>query len=323
MKQQISLILLMVLLFSFSSFITVCADEFASSDVQAFEYYVVSNSVYDMFLQNIDDIEYLKNNSKFAAVTDFSTYITYGQDVSKTLNGDVAEYLSDRLNFCETMYLLGLNVELHDYVIFTTPNIGNEANMPISVWLKTSDGVKFATLKRVGDNNPNFFKLFRIDIYEPDEYVRKFSERPGKLFIFNTEKNFSYIEVRNEGANFGLRELMEDLGISVIWNEEDTSITLMSPAEVNSNWGLKLQLGDYSTEDEAYNVTQTIIRPGTERDGEQTTYFVKMIDDKTIVSNRVASYQLNWLLRKDYDDVLYEMNIDNDKGIVNLYTLED
>ncbi len=290
--------------------------------VHTFAYYKTPNAVYDAFLQNITDIEYLKTNSEYCEITEFNrVFVSYGQYPHTTLNGDAAEYLSVRENFFDTMRSVGLTGEIYDYTIFTTPYIDFAANMPMSVWMNTSEGIKFAAIIRTGDDNPNFFDLFRIEIYTPDEYVKKFGKRSGKAVILGEEKNLSYVKIRNEGAEIGLRELMEDSGISVEWNDDDDSITLMCPEDINPNWGIKMQIGEYSEQDGAFHASETLIRPGTDRDGEQSEFLVKMIDDRTIVNNRTACYLLDWLLRQNYEDPIHESSVDNEKSVVEIYSL--
>ncbi len=304
------------------SFAAAETSEQSFGSVHTFAYYKTPNAVYDAFLQNITDIEYLKTNSEYCEITEFNrVFVSYGQYPHTTLNGDAAEYLSVRENFFDTMRSVGLTGEIYDYTIFTTPYIDFAANMPMSVWMNTSEGVKFATIIRTGDDNPNFFDLFRINIYTPDEYVKKFGEHSGKAVILGEEKNFSYVKIRNEGAEIGLRELMEDLGISIEWNEDDESITLMCPEDINPNWGINLQIGEYSEQDGAFHASETLIRPGTDRDGEQSEFLVKMIDDRTVINNRTACYLLDWLLRQNYEDPIHESSVDNEKSVVEIYSL--
>ena len=299
-----------------------------------FAYYSVPNKVFDEFLNDVNNIEYLKEFSDCITVKKGDGFF-YGKfNSGALLNMGIPDYLSEPQNLYNTLYKLGLKSLIHNYVFFTTPNLGDEFLMPVSIWLNTDDGVKFATIRRVRGNESNFFGAFRVEVLEANKYIEEFSLKPAKMFIYGEEKNFSYTKVRNNGANLGLRELMESVGVRVVWDENDNSVSLFCPENINPGYGINLRFEEYLADDELYLVKAKMITPESKSyDNDLTDYIamysfrgkcvLKMIDDRTIVDNLIAQKLINMLLATSDDlesnDNFYSLVVYPNENSVMLY----
>lgn len=307
-----------------------CNAEGLNIEEHTFKYYSVPNQVFDTFIENVGNIEFLKENSEYVSVESSMPFCYSTFNSSAILNMGVPDYLANSQNVYETLYSSGIKSEIYDYIFFATPYLGDEFFMPMSVWLNTASGIKFATIERGGEGS-NFFNVFKLEILEPYEYINRFSLKRANTTILGVAKTFDYSVIRNKGANIGLRELMETLGINVIWNELDNSISLMCPENVNPQNGINLKFDMYLPKNELYTVTATLIKPGSSRNGKDLTSDIawhsmygacvlRMKDDRTIVDNFIAEELINMLLlTTDSGNNFYSLIVDTSDNTIKLY----
>lgn len=291
---------------------------------QSFAYYVVPNRIYDEFLSNVIDIEFLSENS-ILEFPEKGGFIRY--DLSNDgsyVNPDIISYLSDYKNVCGIMKDAGLQSEIHDYA-FISPKYIGLYYMPLSLWLNTQDGLKFAIIFRTGimsGTEPNLFGLFKVEILEPNEYVKRCSLRNAKVFLNGNEKSFSYAKIRYEGMEIGVRELMESIGVKVKWIENNNSLILTLDNSDNDkiiDGGLYIEFSNYDPNFDAYYMDIKDISTGNDiTDNLLSKQYVlrcKFIDGKMVVNDDIANFLLHNFLYTNDNKMI---DIDSNNNIISI-----
>lgn len=300
---QISIILLMC------SCVGYC-ENLSDEKSTMFSCYDVSTEVFDEFLEDLNNINIIHNNSELAYPNEYG-YLSVSGLFS--LKKEEWRYLSDYYNVCQMLYDAGLESEVISYAFIRTWKMHPAFSMPLTVWINTVDGVVLAEIYKSNRLREKNIEGLDVTIIDKEKYIDKYRYKPAKFLINEEDLPMSYAYIRNNGALFSLRDLMEGVGVEVIWNDEDGSVFLRSDNNEYTRQGLKIII-DYEK-----NNSMTVIRLWDNYEIDwlmfNAQYFAcQFIENKMIIDNNQAFFFLRFF--SENDNIPY-ITINNENSVVN------
>ncbi len=219
--------------------------------------------------------------------------------------------LSDFDSMCAYLNSVGVEGEIYEYILFYAGGFEAWAQMPLFIWIRTSEGIMFATIRNVGYlRDVNFFESLKLSIMSAPEYISTYSEKDAAANILGVEKSIYGLKIRNTGALFGLRDVFENLGVTVEWDEENNSVIL-----TNETKGVAaiLKIGEYIWKSDAYKLDTYYKGVDKDEFEDYGSSMIRMYDDRTIIDSNLLWIMFGWMLEKNYS---YSIEVDNQSSIV-------
>ena len=310
MKKIVLLIILSTIL-SFSFLKGYCNEENEYNN--EFTCYVVEEQIFDSFLNDINNIDIIKDGYfkclEFDKKGEYMFFYPNNHfDKSKV------EYLSQPENIYKMAFDMGVEAKIIDYE-FINVKLDSCFGMPLTIWLNTLEGVKFITIQMTPDGKEsNLFDNYHMELFEPDEYIYKYSLKPAIVYVNGEKIDMPYTMIRNRGAKFCLRELMEASGFKVIWNEENEKqyglSIYIADKEINETNGIKMYI---NKSDNIITDIRTLYD-----DESMPTLLLKYENECVYVNEKIVINSWQAAVLYNLYDSMRATDIDYKTGIINI-----
>lgn len=294
-----------------------------ASNEKTIEIYNVNNKCFDNLINGeIDTIKFFdtQNKIEYSVIDGNDEYaiksvIEQGKKTEKTvkyglynrigkvpINRELIEFVSGQ-GIKGLLSENGINGTLDKTLIFYSV-FSDSMDIP-PIILVNSEGLNYFITIEYKLNNDSSDYEYVYKFYNQKDFLKKYGIRYGSLKIDNN--NFEKgVLFRNNGVLIFLRNTIENLGGSVLWNEESKELKI-----VCGNNSFTMTTGkNFSFKKNGQQENLFLSKPGTICD-----FYYDIVDDRLYVNERAMEVILN--------AINYKIDIDLDKAAIVIKKLGD